>query len=57
MKMLKTYYIILIVICCVSIITLCIWNLTLENAIACGILLLFMSLALDGLDNLSKKSK
>lgn len=57
MKMLKTYYIILIVICCVTIITLCIWNLTLENAIACGILLLFMSLALDGLDNLSKKSK
>lgn len=50
MKIIKLYYIILIVICGAAIITLCVCGLTLDNAIASCILLFIMSLALDALD-------
>lgn len=49
MKVIRLYYIILIVICGAAIITLCVCGLTLDNAIASCILLFIMSLALDAL--------
>lgn len=57
MEIIRLYYIILIIICGAAIITLCVCGLTLDNAIASCILLLFVGIALDELDALDKQNK